>query len=362
MALTLNDVRDLTQLLALHPEWRAEVRRLVLTDELLELPGLVHNLAAAQLRTEAAVHDLVEAQQRTEARLEQLAEAQRRTEARLEQLAEAQRRTEARLERLEAVVQELAEAQRQMEARLQRLEAVVHDLAEAQRQMEARLQRLEAVVHDLAEAQQRTEARLEQLAEAQRQMEARLQRLEAVVQELAEAQRRTEATVHELVKVQQRFEMRLQRLEDRMSKLEGRDLERHYREKVGVYLGRWLWPVRAISPAELRETLEARLDESQVEDVMNLDVLIEGRARWRPDKPQVWLAMEVSSVVDRNDVKRAQRRAALLREAGYRAIPAVAGERLTEGAEGLAKDSPIIIVEDGRSRGWERFLADETGA
>jgi len=56
MALTLNDVRDLTQLLALHPEWRAEVRRLVLTDELLELPGLVHNLAAAQLRTEAAVH------------------------------------------------------------------------------------------------------------------------------------------------------------------------------------------------------------------------------------------------------------------------------------------------------------------
>jgi len=334
MALTLNDVRDLTQLLALHPEWRAEVRRLVLTDELLELPGLVHNLAAAQLRTEAAVHDLVEAQQRTEARLEQLAEAQRRTEARLEQLAEAQQRTEARLEQL----------------------------AEAQRQMEARLQRLEAVVHDLAEAQQRTEARLEQLAEAQRQMEARLQRLEAVVQELAEAQRRTEATVHELVKVQQRFEMRLQRLEDRMSKLEGRDLERHYREKVGVYLGRWLWPVRAISPAELRETLEARLDESQVEDVMNLDVLIEGRARWRPDKPQVWLAMEVSSVVDRNDVKRAQRRAALLREAGYRAIPAVAGERLTEGAEGLAKDSPIIIVEDGRSRGWERFLADETGA
>ena len=38
MAFTVNDLQDLTRLLLERPEWRSEVRRIVLTDELLALP------------------------------------------------------------------------------------------------------------------------------------------------------------------------------------------------------------------------------------------------------------------------------------------------------------------------------------
>jgi hypothetical protein len=83
MSFTVEDFHDLIELLAQRPEWRAELRRHVLSDELLELPALVRQLAEAQARTEATVSQLVEAQVRTEARLSELAEAQGRMETRL---------------------------------------------------------------------------------------------------------------------------------------------------------------------------------------------------------------------------------------------------------------------------------------
>ena len=100
MAFTVDDFQDLLHLLEAHPEWRAELRRHVLSDEVLELPALMRQLTE---RIEA----LAEAQARTERRVEELAEAQARTDQqlvtlteRVERLAEAQARTEQRLEEL----------------------------------------------------------------------------------------------------------------------------------------------------------------------------------------------------------------------------------------------------------------------
>jgi hypothetical protein len=82
MAFTVEEFRDLLRILEERPEWRAELRRLVLTDELLTLPELVRALAEAQQRTEerlAMIEDrmasLIVAQQHTEERLSTLAEA-----------------------------------------------------------------------------------------------------------------------------------------------------------------------------------------------------------------------------------------------------------------------------------------------
>ncbi len=104
MTFGLEDFQDLIRLLNEHPEWRAELRRHVLTEELLQLPDLVRQLAEAQVRTErrfeslaARVDELVDAQVRTEQRLEQLT-------VRVDELAQAQVRTEQRLERLIARV------------------------------------------------------------------------------------------------------------------------------------------------------------------------------------------------------------------------------------------------------------------
>ncbi len=80
MAFAVDDFQDLMRLLHKHPEWRSELRRVVLSEELLGLPALVRELAAE-------VRALAEAQRRTEERLGRL-------EAAVEALAEAQRRTE----------------------------------------------------------------------------------------------------------------------------------------------------------------------------------------------------------------------------------------------------------------------------
>jgi len=144
MGMTIQDLHDLIRLLQEHPDWRAELRRVLLTSELLELPELVREIVAIQRRhselleqhsreiseLRALVVQLIEAQRRTEQRVEELAEAQRRTEQRVEELAEAQRQTEVQIAasraETDARFQELAEE-------IRRLSRTVDRLAEWQR-------------------------------------------------------------------------------------------------------------------------------------------------------------------------------------------------------------------------------------
>ena len=100
MAFTVRDFRDLVALLEQHPEWRAELRRLVLTEELLALPQVVRELVEAQQRTEQRL-------ERLEATVQALAEAQQRTELQIAQLIDAHLRLERRMERVEGSVGDL---------------------------------------------------------------------------------------------------------------------------------------------------------------------------------------------------------------------------------------------------------------
>ncbi|GIV83311.1 MAG: hypothetical protein KatS3mg052_0318 [Candidatus Roseilinea sp.] len=284
MAFTVNDLQDLTRLLATRPEWLSEVRRLVLTEELLSLPDIVRNLAEAQRRTEQRLEELAEA-------LQELAEAQRRADQRLEELAEAQRRTDQRLE-------------------------------------------------ELAEAQRRTDQRLEELAEAQRRTDQRLEELAEALQELAEAQRRTEETVRRLV--------------NQMAEVRGDLLEMKFRDKAHAYFGRWLRRARVVPFIELEEQLEDKLTDDEMLELSLTDVLVCGRPRLVAGADEVWLAVEVSSVVDANDVSRAQRRAALLRRAGLRAVPVAVGARIIPQARSLAETLNVALMRDGTDEGWER--------
>jgi hypothetical protein len=103
MAFTVEDFEDLIKLLAQHPEWRTELRRHVLSDDLIELPSLVRQLVESQARSESRM-------ERVEGRLGGLESRMDRVEATLERLAEAQARSESRLEGVEAALARLAEA------------------------------------------------------------------------------------------------------------------------------------------------------------------------------------------------------------------------------------------------------------
>jgi hypothetical protein len=244
--------------------------------------------------------------------VEELAAAQARTEERVEQLAVAQARTEERVE-------ELAAAQARTEERMGRLEEAVANLAAAQARTEERMGRLEEAVANLAAAQARTEKAVAALAEEQGRM-----RVDLAV-------------------------------------LKGRSLEQQYATRANVYFGYWMRRVRVKLPQALDPDLEDRLEErlslEELADLLRSDALVVGQPRRRPDVPELWLALEVSAVVDREDVQRARRRASLLRKAGYAAIPAVAGERLTMGAEAELATDPAVALLDGHALYWDETLA-----
>jgi hypothetical protein len=106
----------------------------------------------------------------------------------------------------------------------------------------------------------------------------------------------------------------------------------------------------------IRLRLRAHLTPEDFYDVLRLDLLVCGQPPLRPEVAELWVAVEVSAVVDQADVERARRRASHLRQAGYRAIPMVAGERLTLGAENEARRYQVAVLEDGRAFLWEEAL------
>lgn len=180
--------------------------------------------------------------------------------------------------------------------------------------------------------------------------------LRETVSELAEAQQRTEQRVEELAEAQQRTEVELRRMGNTLGRLNGRELERYYRERAHAYFGPLLKRVRVVSVQEIEDELESNLSAAEVEDLSLLDVLVRGSLR-QADAPEVWLAIEVSAVIDRHDVERAERRAAMLRKVGFRVVPTVAGQDMTEGGESLAAERAVFVVQNGRKQHWEAALA-----
>ena len=208
-----------------------------------------------------------------------------------------------------------------------------------------------------------------ELAEAQKRTEQRLDRLEAIVAELIEAQKRTEQRVAELAEAQKRTEQILQgligrvdRMDEKLGRLVGESLERRYRERAFAYFGPIMRRIRVVSLQDVVADIEDRLTEAELNDLLPLDVLVRGQVQQLAQKPEVWLAIEVSAVVDRSDVERARRRAGLLRKAGLTTIPVAAGEEVTEGARQLAQRENVMLLQDGQRLFWDEALADAVTA
>ncbi len=225
---------------------------------------------------------------------------------------------------------------------LLRLPEIVRDLAEAQRRTEERLEQL-------AEAQRRTEERLEQLAEAQRRTEERLE-------QLAEAQRRTEERLEQLAEAQRRTEERVQKLENQMADVRGSLLEMDYRNKVTAFFGGWLRKPRLVDLADMWDLLEDSLSREEMDAVRRLDLLVRGQLPRQRGDGDVYLAVEVSGVIDRSDVDRAAQRAALLRKAGLRVVPVVAGRGIASDALRLLSELGVAMLNDGIETGWDEAL------
>jgi outer membrane murein-binding lipoprotein Lpp len=121
MAFTVRDMSDVTRLLVEHPEWRAEVRRLVLTDQLLDLPQVVRDLAERMDQLAEHVDQLAQ-------RMDQLAQRTDQLAQRMDQLAE-------RMDQLTARMDQLAARMDQLTARMDQLATSMDELAVSHQRM-----------------------------------------------------------------------------------------------------------------------------------------------------------------------------------------------------------------------------------
>ena len=222
---------------------------------------------------------------------------------------------------------------------------------------------LPETVRELAELQRQTSLQVQELVEAHRRSEERLTRLEGTVQELVEVQRRIsdhllrlELTVENLVGSVNALADSLRTLSSDMARLKGFYLEMNYREKAWAYFGSRLRSIRVMVPTDIEDLLEQYLTPKEIEELVQLDLIVSGRLRYHPQRPEVMLALEISATVDRDDIRRARERALLLRKAGLPAVPAVAGTYVPPEARQIAQAEHVVVFEDGRTFFWEEML------
>ena len=262
---------QILELLRTDPSFREEVRRLVLTDELLALPSKFDQLVAV-------VRELAEIQRQQGEQIRSLMEAQKRTEEQVRVLAEAQRRTEEQLQRQAEQIQALAEAQRRTEEQLQRQAEQVRALTETQRRTEEQLQALTQQVSALVAAQSRMEEAFQWLINWQR---------------------------------------------GEMGRREGERYERHVILRAPVLFNGG----EGGSPYEpmIQQRLASMLSREQREQLFHdeeSDPFLADLIWWKDGQVAV---VEISLQVDGYDVIRASRRAQTLRNASIQAIGVVIG-------------------------------------
>ncbi len=354
MAFVVEDLRDLIELLRLHPEWRQQLWSLLATEELLRLPAEFQNFRDQTFesfrktvekgfqRVDEQIVALVETQRRTEESLQRLNEtfsAHRKeflelreeflayrveTDRRFAELAEAQRRTE---EGLAALRQEFLEHRSETERRFAELAETVRRLSEA----------FTAHREEFLAYRAETDRRFSELAEAQR------RHYEEFVAYRAE----TEHNFAELWKA-------VHALTRDVSVLKRNDLERQYRERAASYFGRPDFrKVQALSAQELTDALADALDAGVITpedyaEARRVDLVIRGQWKDRP----LHLALEVSWVLDRRDIERAVRRARILQNVLGETWPAVAGRQLTRGAREEIRrlrqeGQPVVVASNG---------------
>ncbi|MCI0474833.1 MAG: hypothetical protein L0Y55_01170, partial [Anaerolineales bacterium] len=132
------------------------------------------------------------------------------------------------------------------------------------------------------------------------------------------------------------------------ARLKGQGKEMHYQMRGVTIFGRILRKGRDASSLVVEQLHQAveqgQLSEEEKNDVLAADLFWSGEFQKKP----VLLVGEISWVVDNEDVERAVRRAARLRQIGFNAAPFVGGEEWTSDATALAKSLAVLIAEDGR--------------
>ncbi len=214
--------------------------------------------------------------------------------------------------------------------RLEGIEETLRSIQASIGAIETRLDRLEAGQRRLEEWQQRTETRLD--------------RLETTVDRIDNTVNRLDATVH--------------RLDNTVGDLSGRDYEARLAKNLATILSQRIGLRRAQTirsavdrmPPEISAQIEDAVEEnlisdSQGERITETDIII--RAQRKSDRAWIWIAVEASVSIHRDDIDRARQSAdALAAVFAEPALPVAVGQRIappeTQHAQAAAVHTTIV--------------------
>lgn len=133
--------------------------------------------------------------------------------------------------------------------------------------------------------------------------------------------------------------------------LKGDNFERKVKEKAPSYFGKLILKCRLIDTMELANSIDdailnkkATITDDERDDALKIDVVVTGFLRHNKEK-KVFLAAEVSIVVDKTDVERAARRTKIIEKClGIPGIPVVIGDEYTDGAKKAAEELQVIMI------------------
>ena len=319
-----------------NPEVREEVRRLILTDELLAMPALLARVDARQDQMAALLVQQGERLDRVDARQDRMEETQR-------QIAELLARQDARFDRVDARFDRMEETQRQIAELLARQDARFD-------RVDARQDRMEETQGRMEETQGRMDARQNRMEETQGRMDARQDRMEE-----------TQAQIVELLA---RMDARQDRMEDDLGGIKGSVVEARAQRRMMS-----LAPARlglrnaevVVGPMAPSEALErfsdacrnAGASAEQLDRLVKTDLIIRAQKGAGDDSRRVYLAVEVAYRLDEEDIGRVSESMAVLSDLAPRStepdaevMGAIYGVRIDVVDQGMAVGRGVTVFQE----------------
>lgn len=187
----------------------------------------------------------------------------------------------------------------------------------------------------------------ERMAKAHAEHVARMDALDERIRELdARLTARLDALSARIDELTANMDARFNRIEGRLGNLEGWQYEARYRDRLTSHLARRVRKARVISPTDLDAVFDAfrsgKLPEDEWDDLHRLDILAIGSDVGEPGERI--FAIELSMTVDSSDVRRARRRADILRRFEFDAEPMVDGDHILSEARTLAEELGVTVL------------------
>jgi uncharacterized coiled-coil DUF342 family protein len=351
MAFTVEDFQDLVRLLAQHPEWRSELRRLLLSEELLTVP---ERLA----RVERLLAELVQRDEERSRQLAGLIEAVRENTRQIAELRETVAEHSRQIAELRETVAEhsrqIAELRETVAEHSRQIAELRETVAEHSRQIAELRETVAEHSRQIAELRETVAEHSRQIAELRETVAEHSRQIAELRETVAEHSRQIAEQTRQIEGLRETVLLLAQRLDTvagRMDMALGELLELRAERRLSSWLGRFLRGLRVRPPGEWEREFRPLLSPAAFDRLLDADLLARGRLTFDGQR-EVWLAIEVSRVIDAEDVARAQEWAQLLREVGLVAVPVVLGAALTGEAREAVERERVLFVEATLQRVW----------